>query len=182
MEPEALLLVAEFSRNVAVLQWPAQEHERATLARLGLPRLLMLDATTAPPVSSSCLEDWTRMPVEPDDLRARLAMLSARSDVHCMAPRLDPLGQIWHRGAAASLSPTEERLAAVLLARFGELVSDDDLLAAGWDEAEASRGALRIHLTRLRRRIRPLDLEIKSRRGVGHVMRAADFERLAVSS
>ncbi len=133
MDGEALLTVAEYSRDVAVLQWPAQESERQTLARLGLPRLLVLDASsTPPPLSPSCLEDWTRVPVESRDLRARLATLAARGNVHCATPRLDPLGQLWHRGACIRLSPTEERLATVLAGRFGEIVPDEELLEAGW--------------------------------------------------
>jgi DNA-binding winged helix-turn-helix (wHTH) protein len=100
--------------------------------------------------------------------------------VHCVAPRLDPLGQIWHRGAHVRLSPTEERLASVLLERFGEVVPHDRLLDAGWEQTEASRGALRIHLTRLRRRIRPLGLEIRSRRGAGHVMHDANADAPSV--
>jgi hypothetical protein len=176
VDAETLLLVSEYSREVAVLQWPAHEDERQTLDRLGLPRLLVLDLTADPPTSVSCLEDWTRLPVESADLRARLAMLAARSELHGAVPRLDALGLLWHRGTHARLSPTEERLAAALLAHFGEVVRDEDLLDAGWDRRPASAGALRIHLTRLRRRIRPLGLEIRSRRGVGHVLRDASVD------
>jgi hypothetical protein len=185
MDTEALLVVAEFSRDVAVLQWPAQREQRAELARLELPRLLVLEARSEPPPPSpSCLEDWTRVPVHNADLRARLETLVARSRSHSTTPRLDPLGQLWHRGACATLSPTEERLATVFIGRFGEIVGDDDLLDAGWDDRDASDGALRVHLTRLRRRLRPLGLEIKSRRAVGHVMRdagAADAELVGTS-
>lgn len=134
MDGEALLLVAEYSRDVAVLQWPKQEGEREMLERLGLPRLLVLDGECEPPpLSAHCLEDWTRTPVEPGDLRARLATLAARSRVHCTSPLLD----------------------------------------VGWGQGEATSGALRIHLTRLRRRLGPLGLEINSRRGVGHVLNDA---------
>lgn len=171
MDGEALLLLAEFSRDVAVLQWPRQDDERVALDHLGLPRLLVLDLTAdAPPFSPSCLEDWVRLPVATGDLRARLMTLAHRSKAHVTAPRIDALGRLWHRGAYTRLSPTEERLAGLLLERFGEVVTDDDLLDVGWADESATRAALRIHLTRLRRQLRPLGLEIKSRRGAGHVM------------
>ncbi len=177
MDGEALLLVAEFSRDVAVLQWPQQDDERVALDRLGLPRLLVLDpAADSPPFSPSCLEDWVRLPVTAGDLRVRLMTLAQRSKAHVTAPRIDPLGRLWHRGAFTRLSPTEERLAGVLLERFGEVVADDDLLDVGWAEDGATRAALRIRLTRLRRHVRPLGLEIKSRRGAGHVMDDAHVE------
>jgi hypothetical protein len=170
VDAEALLCVSEFSREVAVLQWPAQEEERAVLARLGLPRLLVLDDSEAPPREAGCLEDWTRLPVDARDLRARLATLAARGQVHRAVPTIDPLGRLCHRGRFAPLSPTEERLAGVLVAAFSSVVCDDELVEAGWPEGGASLGALRVQITRLRRRLKPLGLEIRSRRGVGHVM------------
>jgi DNA-binding response OmpR family regulator len=99
--------------------------------------------------------------------------LAARGRTHAAAPHLDPIGQLWHRSRCTTLSPTEERLAAVFVARFGDVIDDDELLQAGWPDGDGSGGALRIHLTRLRRRLRPLRLEIRSKRTVGHVMRDA---------
>ena len=82
MDGEALNLVAEFSRDVAVLQWPQQSDERVALDRLGLPRLLVLDSTSeVAAVLAECLEDWVRIPVETRDLR-RLTTLAERSKSH----------------------------------------------------------------------------------------------------
>ena len=66
-----------------------------------------------------------------------------------------------------------ERLVAVLADRFGEVVSREELLAAGWPDGNASDAALRVHLTRLRKEIAPLGLEIATVRGFGHVMQEA---------
>ena len=50
------------TRDVAVLQWPAEATEADRLNREGTPHLLLVAEGAAPPVTGSCLEDWLSLP------------------------------------------------------------------------------------------------------------------------
>ncbi|MFD7836120.1 response regulator transcription factor [Streptomyces sp. NPDC059761] len=75
------------------------------------------------------------------------------------------------RGVPLSLTPTEFRILAALLAAAGDLVPRRDLVRAGWPEgAQVSDNTLDQYLTRLRRRLREAGsiLTLGTSRGVGH--------------
>ncbi|MFE9221868.1 response regulator transcription factor [Streptomyces lavendulae] len=75
------------------------------------------------------------------------------------------------RGVPLSLTPTEFRILAALLAAAGDLVSRRDLVRAGWPEgAQVSDNTLDQYLTRLRRKLREAGsiLTLGTSRGVGH--------------
>ena len=78
-----------------------------------------------------------------------------------------------HGSQWIALSPIELRLARVLVERFGEVVTSDVLADAAWPGEGLNEGALRVHLTRLRRRLRPLGLEVQNVRGRGYLMEPA---------
>ncbi|MFJ7146870.1 response regulator transcription factor [Streptomyces sp. NPDC100445] len=74
-------------------------------------------------------------------------------------------------GARVTLSPTEFRLLATLLAADGILVRRRDLVRAGWPEgAHVSDNTLDQYLSRLRRKLREAGsgLTIGTARGIGH--------------
>jgi DNA-binding response OmpR family regulator len=84
-------------------------------------------------------------------------------------PVLAGYGQLSFRGASVYLSPAEEPFARELLASFGAPVSVETLR----ERAESKENAgptLRVHISRLRRRIAPLGIVIKSVRNFGYVM------------
>ncbi|MBV9410410.1 MAG: helix-turn-helix domain-containing protein [Acidimicrobiia bacterium] len=68
------------------------------------------------------------------------------------------------------LSPIEGRLARAFVERFGEVVAVDVLMEAAWADKKASPGSLRVHLTRLRKAISALGLEILAVRAYGYVL------------
>jgi DNA-binding response OmpR family regulator len=171
-QPTADLFYESARRHVVVLSWPAQTGLREGLDRKGLPRLWLVEAGVAPPVVDSCLEDWLRLPADESDARARLDSLARRAVHHPMQPTLDAHGQLVHAGALVLLSPVDKQLAARLIADFGEAVADDDLIAAAWREGGTEQ-TLRVHLSRLRRRLAPIGLAITSIRGYGYAMHAA---------
>ncbi|WP_327364320.1 response regulator transcription factor [Streptomyces sp. NBC_01296] len=75
------------------------------------------------------------------------------------------------RGVPLSLTPTEFRILAALLAAAGDLVPRRDLVRAGWPEgAQVSDNTLDQYLTRLRRKLREAGsiLTLGTSRGVGH--------------
>ena len=156
-----------------VIRWPAEQLVAEQLATRGVPRLLLVDADSEPPLSVDPLEDWVRLPVEARDLDAKLAALRKRAEVWSTAsqpPVLDGNGRLLLGSKWVTLSPIEEQLTEVLLERFGEVVGDDQLMAQGWPDVAGSPTALRVQLMRLRRRVAALGLEIRTVRGRGYVL------------
>jgi hypothetical protein len=167
------LFSSRLGANIAILRWPDEQVEVIRLDRLGLPRLLVIEADVPAPESIDCLEDWIRLPATEEDVRARLAALSHHAQRHPTAPTVDSWGQLSYRGANVLLSPRECALATTLVAHFGEAVRDDELLAATWPDGDGSATALRVHATRLRKRVRPIGLSLTSVRGYGYLIAAA---------
>ncbi|MBV8159703.1 MAG: winged helix-turn-helix transcriptional regulator [Acidimicrobiia bacterium] len=161
----------EVRHDIVVLRWPAERSNRERLASEGRARLLLVAPDAEPPDGLDCLEDWVRLPAEDRDVAARLRALEVRAACHQSVPETDARGRLTFQGEWVALSPIEERIVAALAARFGQVVSREELLAAGWpDEASPTDAALRVHLTRLRKEIAKLGLEIATVRGFGHVM------------
>ena len=71
-----------------------------------------------------------------------------------------------------ALSPTEEQLCTLLLGEFGNVVSDKALIARAWPDGTGTPTGLRLQMTRLRRRIADLQLEVRSVRGKGYVVQS----------
>ena len=69
-----------------------------------------------------------------------------------------------------SLSPVEQALTRALLERFGAVVTRDDLAARAWPDGAPTRNALDVHVRRLRRRLAPLGLEIRTVRSRGYLL------------
>ncbi len=73
-------------------------------------------------------------------------------------------------GAWVSLPPVEARLMAALLDRYGAVVSREALARAGWPAGAPGRNALDVHMLRLRRRLGPLALAIRTVRSRGYLL------------
>jgi DNA-binding response OmpR family regulator len=71
----------------------------------------------------------------------------------------------------------EGRLTAALLDRFGAVVSRDSLARAGWPDGAPGRNALDVHMLRLRRRVAPLALAIRTVRSRGYLLERTAVER-----
>ena len=117
------------TKDVVILHWPEQADRIDELERLGIPRLLLVEPESAPPMSTSCIEDWLRMPVDDASLRARLVALAAHARRHPMVPSLDEHGQLSHRGETVFLSITDQRIAEVLVENFGDAPFVKDVAA-----------------------------------------------------
>ena len=163
--------------DIVVLRWPAEQASRERLAGARKPRLLLVTPDCDPPDGQDCLEDWVRLPADDRDVAARLRALEIRASQHQNRPETDDHGRLTFNGRWVALSPIEERVVAALAMRFGEVVSRDELLAAGWPDEKPSDTALRVHLTRLRKELAPLRLEIATVRGFGHVLQEAPSSR-----
>ena len=161
--------------EVKQLRWPAEEARRAELRTASIPRLLLVEGNTPPPVASDGLEDWIRLPANEADLRARIAALELRSAPGVgVEPMLDHDGVLHVGRSWVSLSPVETRLISVLMDRFGAVVSRDSMQRAGWPEEPPTTNVLDAHLVRLRRRLARVGLVIRNVRSRGFLLEPAD--------
>jgi two-component system OmpR family response regulator len=157
--------------DVVLVRWPAEAMRRAQLATRQVPRLLLIEDEAVPPDPADCLEDWIRVPAAEIDVRARVSSLAGRADRHVTAaPTLDGDGVLRFGGTWVPLPPVEARLTVALLERFGAVVSRDNLARAGWPDGAPGRNALDVHVLRLRRRISPLGLAIRTVRSRGYLL------------
>ena len=157
--------------DVALVRWPEDEGKRRELKSANRPRLLLVDALAPAPVSGDPLEDWIRLPADDRDLRARLDALTLRSGSGVdVFPELDDDGLLRLGDQWVALPPIEQRLAMALIERPSAVVSRETLARAGWPGETATRNALDVHMLRLRRRIEPLGLSIRTVRSRGYVL------------
>jgi hypothetical protein len=158
--------------GVRLVRWPDEGQLLEQLRAEHVPRLLLVHPPAPAPVVQECEEDWVRLPAADDDVRARMVALAARSERHQPFPRVGADGRLRHADDWIALSPIEHRLAQTLAEHFGEVVDSRVLLRAAWPENGHGNndGALRVHLTRLRRRLRPLALDVQNVRGRGYLM------------
>ena len=158
--------------DVVLVRWPDEADRREELRRFGRPRLLVLDDSVPPPTDLDVLEDWIRLPAEDTDVAARVASLEQRAEDHGGVRVLDDDGVLRVNRRWVALPPVEARLTTALLDRFGAVVSRETLAKAGWPDGAPGRNALDVHVLRLRRRLEPLGLVIRTVRSRGYVLEA----------
>jgi len=140
----------------------------------GQPRILLVAHGEPAPVTVDPLEDWVRLPVDGEDLNARVETLTRRNDA---GPTLDhDDGILRHRGSWVPLPPIEVLLVQRLMAAMGKVVSRQELLVAGWPDEEPRQNVLDVHIMRLRRSIEGVELSIRTVRKRGYVLEALDLE------
>jgi two-component system OmpR family response regulator len=121
-------------------------------------------------------DDYLTKPFAFVELVARLQAVLRRSGgddaLEAVGLRLDPLAHAARDGEReVSLTPTEFRLLAGLLARPGEAVRRRELVRAGWPHGAFVReNTLDAYVARLRRKLEQLEHapEIKTVHGVGY--------------
>lgn len=174
-----------------MLKWPDEQARRSRISQAGEPRLLLVPEGEEPPAVVDCLEDWIRIPATENEVRARVDALAVRSQVHLPnghgghegdndhderpgpAPALDDFGVLRLNGSWVALPPLEARLTEALLERLGAVTSRELLVRAGWPAGAPGRNALDVHVLRLRRRLQPVGLAIRTVRSRGYLLEAA---------
>lgn len=157
--------------DIELIQWPAQTELRNRLAERRQTRLLLVARKADPPVSDDILEDWVRLPVTDQDLRARIRDLLSRAAAHQRrTPTIDRHGVLHTARGSAALSPLHAALVRVLLDNLGKVVARSELEAAGWQQQVPERNRLDVHMTRIRRRIEETGLSIKTVRSRGYLL------------
>lgn len=157
--------------DVELLRWPHQDDRRQALAARGRPRLLLVAPSDPPPVCDDTLEDWVRMPAPDDDVAARADALRRRvSSAVAGTPEIDADGVVRLGRAWVALPPVEARIMGALVSRFETVVHRSQLAVAGWPDGAPGRNALDVHVLRLRRRVAPLGLVIRTIRSRGYLL------------
>ena len=158
-----------------LVRWPGEAEQRTRLAERHTPRLLLVDDGIPPPDCTDCLEDWIRLPAPEADVRARIETLKARSRAHLQTvPEIDAHGVLRFGSGWVSLPPVEARLADALVVRFGAVVGRDTLRRSVWPGSAPGRNVLDVHVLRLRRRLAPLGLAIRTVRSRGYMLERAE--------
>lgn len=175
--------------DVTMLRWPEEAGRRSSISQSGVPRLLLVADGADPPPVADCLEDWIRVPAAESEVQARVEALAARGQAHLgdssgdgnghersagpPTPEIDDFGVLRLNGAWVALPPLEARLAEALLERLGAVTSRETLVRAGWPAGAPGRNALDVHVLRLRRRLQPVGLAIRTVRSRGYLMEPA---------
>lgn len=161
--------------DVELVRWPGDQVRLAQVRKAGAARLVLVPEGMVPPVPDDVLEDWIRLPASEEDVSLRIRVLSDRARVAASPePLLDDTGLLRFRGRWAPLPPVEYRLTAALVDRYGAVVSREALSRTGWPDGIPDRNVLDVHIVRLRRRLAPLDLAIRTVRSRGYLLEATD--------
>jgi two-component system OmpR family response regulator len=167
--------------GVVVVRWPEEIRLLEHSVALGMPRLLVVEDGTEPPEVTDTLEDWIRLSADERERQARMATLRRRAG-QGMVPIFDGRCRLGFGEAWAALSPIEYRLAAELVGKFRRIVSNKELTVSAWGDSPPRPNALRVHLTRLRRRLEPIGLVILTIRCQGHIMQESGSARSLTGS
>lgn len=156
--------------DVVIVRWPEEAATIPRLRTLGQPRLLLVAPDADAPAMLECDEDWIRLPAEDADVRVRISTLAARAARHSLPPEVKGDGRLSFRGRWVGLTGVEESVAMLLCEHFGEVVDHEAVQAAASVVRQPSPNALRVSISRLRKRIAPLGLEIRRVHNRGYVL------------
>jgi two-component system, OmpR family, response regulator len=123
------------------VDWPREDALRQQLAAARRPRVLLVEPDQPPPLSGDGLEDWVRLPVDPEELRIRIATVASRAGAerwHAAGYVLDDQGVLRAGTEWAAFPPIEARLLARLLDRAGHVVHRDELARVVWPDGPRS--------------------------------------------
>jgi two-component system, OmpR family, response regulator len=132
--------------------------------------LLVVEGGAQPPISNDPVEDWVRPPVSRDDLEARVKALQHRFDSR-RVPTIDSTGTLSFGCHSIVISTTQTELMRLLIERFGKVVYRIELVQClAMRTPKLSRNSLDLHIMRLRRRLLPIDLSIRTVWGRGYML------------
>ncbi|SBU91129.1 Response regulators consisting of a CheY-like receiver domain and a winged-helix DNA-binding domain [Streptomyces sp. Ncost-T6T-1] len=156
--------------DVMFVRWPAETDLRNRCKRDGVPRLLVVEAGARPPVCNDPFEDWVRAPIARADLDARVRALQNRLD-HRQTPTLDSAGTLTFGPHSITVSNVQTELMELFIEHYGEVVYRHELTQRLAERVQRpTRNSLDLHIMRLRRRLLPTDLVIKTAWGRGYVL------------
>ena len=105
--------------------------------------------------------EWVWDPATAIEIANRVALLRLRVAEHARGPSVRADGHVSYHGHSSAADPDDAAVLACLAAAYELPVPEAELIAALPDEAERPTFALRATITRLRRRLRGLGLQIE---------------------
>lgn len=116
-------------------------------------------------------DPWGQLPADAREMNRLAERLVIRTGLEAPTPWVDRNGILRFRDQFVCLPPIEARLARALVDEPGSVVSRR-LLLREWKDRAVGSGSLRTYMTRLRHRIAPLGLTVRSVSGRGYVIEA----------
>ena len=153
--------------SVAIYRWPRDADRRGEFASTRTPCLWIVDPDAAPP-QVEAWEDWIRLPADEFDTVSRLRNLAQ----FCRPVLVDD-AVLRNSVGSVALPASEALIVNALLASPGTLVARKDLEIALWPQGPPRHRALDDLVYRLRRRLKPLHLDIVGHRGGGFALGVA---------
>jgi DNA-binding winged helix-turn-helix (wHTH) protein len=173
--PGSFTLGVDVFRNstsdVKFVRWPAQANLRDLCKRQGIPCLLVVEGGAEPPLCSDPREDWVRAPISRTDLEARVAALRQRARTR-RTPVLDSSGTLYFDARWVTISTTQTELMELFVEHFESVVPRHELRQCLIKSAlsNPTRNSLDLHIMRLRRRLVPVNLAIRTAWGRGYLL------------
>jgi len=168
--------------GIRLLHWPADDRIRAELADASTPCILLVARDAAPPEEWGDLEDWVRLPLEPEELQQRARTLRRRARV-TERPWFDDDGLLRVGDQWLDLPTGPRAVVEVLLTRFGEVVGAEELAKAYLETGGSPRqSARKTMIVRVRQRLGELGLVLHNVRDSGYLLDWVDEAGATLSS
>ena len=135
-----------------------------------MPRLLLVTDGAEPPVPTDCLEDWVAAGASESALDARRRALQARARRTARVPRSMTTACCVTTTRGCRCRRSSSRSPGHCSTGSVRSSPRDALASRAWPDGAPTRNALDVHVLRLRRRLAPLGLEIRTVRSRGYLL------------
>jgi hypothetical protein len=176
-EPEVHMM-----RRARLLRWPSDGDERGMVLAERQPCVWLVESGAAPPEDWADWEDWARLPVDDDEIAARVAGVEHRGRALATSAWLDDF-DVLHRGDVwVALSPLETRLMRELLIHEGAVVRRKVLIDAAWPAADDAHSKdLNTPMKLLKRKAKSVQVTIHTIAGRGYLAEVTAGEAKSAS-
>ncbi len=156
-------------RAVSVIDWPLDGADSTIARSAGELRLFVVAADAEPPEDLDERSDWVRLPVDLRDVHARVRILQRRAS-RGLVPVLDDHGILRRSEGWVALAPREARVIRAFLDAPRAVLGRRELQVAVWPSGVPNSRTLDGCIHRIRARIAPLGLGIRSVRRRGFML------------
>ena len=155
--------------DVELVRWPGDEVRLDDARRAGAARLVLVPEGVVPPMPDDVLEDWVRLPASDDDIRLRVKVLSERARSTLSRRAAASTSRACCGSAAAGSRSAGRVRASPPPCSTATTRSSAGTRCRGSDGPSGfpGRNVLDVHIVRLRRRLTPLELAIRTVRSRG---------------
>ena len=160
-----------------ILSWPDDSKALAAACEQCRPVLLLVKPGEKPPSMVNPLLDWVRVPATDEDIEFRISTLEERlrrsTKFEPCVPTVED-NVVRYGNSVVVVSPVEASLMGALLANGRSVVSRDNLVSAGWGDEEPERNTVDVAMARLRKKVEPVGITIRTIRSRGFLLELED--------